>query len=320
MQKESIGRSAKLAYLVFLLSLFAIAQSGTISPSFLTTIAGTYEAGSVVLTSSSLTNGGSFSSQNTTLTFLNTYTATPQFGYGFSYINSLWTQTITATETIIDITSTSSNFNSQVLQLNFTSSTVTLFSINYIACASSFFLDVRTFYSDLTSTTIFNAQLSTSQSVSLSLPMKYKSNSSNTVSVYTTIGLSMLRNLNTFEFSVKTIGYSSSTISVNLTCSAYNGMRFIRFVIFNYENIVTSITSPYFLDMGFGANLGGTIPDSSTLSLSTIGTIYMGMTDWALSDSYSLISYNMSISGLVYSLAVNNTVTRTQTAYFWYRL
>lgn len=28
----------------------------------------------------------------------------------------------------------------------------------------------------------------------------------------------------------------------------------------------------------------------------------------------------MSLSNLVYSLAINNTVTRTQTAYFWYRL
>lgn len=96
-------------------------------------------------------------------------------------------------------------------------------------------------------------------------------------------------------------------------------MRFIRLAIFNYENIVITIDSPYFIDIGYGANLGGSISDSSNLGLSTTGTVFMGMTDWAISDSSSTILYNMSISGTTYSMDVGNTATRTQTGYLWYR-
>jgi len=71
--------------------------------------------------------------------------------------------------------------------------------------------------------------------------------------------------------------------------------------------------------MGFSTVMGGNIPDSSNLGLSALGTIFMGMTDWTLSDSNAVLNYNMSLSGLTYQLT-SNTVTRTQTDYLWYRI
>jgi hypothetical protein len=253
------------------------------------------------------------------VTYLNTYASTPLFGYGFNYISSQWTQTSSAIETIIDVSPLSSSSYSQVLQLNFTSSTITLFSINYVVSSSNSFLDVGTYYKDLTGTNIYSSNLNSIRSTTINLPFKTKSNSSNSIAIYSTIGLSMMRASDTFEFQLNTLGFTLSAISVSLTVQAYNGMAFIRFSIFDYENIVTSINSPYFMDMGFGSNLGGTIPDSSNLALTTTGSIFMGMTDWALSDQYATISYNMSLSGRTYSLSYNNTVTRTQSAYLWYR-
>jgi hypothetical protein len=71
--------------------------------------------------------------------------------------------------------------------------------------------------------------------------------------------------------------------------------------------------------MNFSPLMGGNIPDGSNLAVSVLGTIFMGMTDWTLSDTNAIINYNMSLSGLTYQLT-SNTVTRTQSAYFWYRI
>lgn len=86
-----------------------------------------------------------------------------------------------------------------------------------------------------------------------------------------------------------TIGFNATTILVNLTVMGNNGMRFIRFMIFNYETFITTISPPFYFDMGVGTNLGGTVPDSSGLSLTTTGTIFMGMVDWALVDSATIL-------------------------------
>lgn len=139
------------------------------------------------------------------------------------------------------------------------------------------------------------------------------------MAAYTTVGMSMMRAKNTFEFTLTTLGYSSSTVNVNLTLMANNGMRFIRIMVFNYEAVVTVISSPYFMDLGFGTALGGTVPDGSGLGLTTTGTVFLGITDMAISDFYSVMTYNMSISGTVYSLSSGGGITRTQTAYIWYR-
>ncbi len=69
--------------------------------------------------------------------------------------------------------------------------------------------------------------------------------------------------------------------------------------------------------MGFGI-APTTFIDSSGLGLTTLGTVFMGMTDWALSDSLALLRFNLTISGLTFS-QVASPVTRTNVAYIWYR-
>lgn len=305
--------------LLTLISLLCLGSAATIPPTFVTTIASSFETGTAVLTASTLSTNATASSYSTTLTYLNTYVDTPNCGYGLGLIYSQWPQTSTATEMIFDVSNTTANQAYQIIQLSFTISSISLFSINYIACATSFFLDVQTAYFDLTSTNIGSSSLVSMRSYTLNIPSKTKSNSSNSVAVYTTIGLSMMRSKDTFEFQLTTLGYTYNTTNVNLTVMGNNGMHFIRLSIFNYEAVVTVISSPYFIDIGFGSNLGGSVPDSSGLSLATTGTIFLGMTDWAMSDSYAVLSYNMTITGKTYSLGAGNTATRTQTAYIWYR-
>lgn len=78
------------------------------------------------------------------------------------------------------------------------------------------------------------------------------------------------------------------------------------------------ITPPLYLDMGFVTSSAGSITDGSGLGLTVTGKIFMGMTDWALTDTNAVIQYNMAMSSLTYTLT-SNSVTRTRTAYFWYR-
>lgn len=68
------------------------------------------------------------------------------------------------------------------------------------ATGSQIFLDVRVYYQDLTTTNIYSSSLANARWNLLSLPYKSKSNSSNSVIVYNTVGLSMMRTSNTFEY------------------------------------------------------------------------------------------------------------------------
>ena len=106
--------------------------------------------------------------------------------------------TVSASEVLFDVTSTTSSQIMQILQLNFTSGSISLFSINYLICASSFFLDIQTYYQDLFGTNLNVTNQASSRPMTVSLPMKGKSNSSNTAAVYTTVGISMMRAKNTF--------------------------------------------------------------------------------------------------------------------------
>lgn len=198
MLKFPLGMNGFLSQLLTILSLILLSQTQTVPLTFVSTIPGTYETGSIVLTQTSPTPVGSFSSISTTLTYLNAYTSSPLFGYGLSYMYSQFPTTVSASEVIFDVTSTSSTQFMQTIQLNFTSNAISLFSINYLICATSFFLDVRTFHQDLTGTNLNVTNLATSRSLTVNLPMRGKSNSSNTASVYTTVGVSMMRAKNTF--------------------------------------------------------------------------------------------------------------------------
>ena len=176
-------------------------DTATVSPIFQTTISSVYEASSKVLATSSLTTSGATSSQSTTITYSNTYFSTPSFGYGISYISGTWTQTSGAIETTIDVSSSASAQTSQTLLLSFTTGTVTNFRVNYLVCLpnSFFFLDVQHSYQDLSSDpAIFTSGTTSSRQKTLTLPYKTKSNSSNSVVVYNTVGLSMMRQSHTF--------------------------------------------------------------------------------------------------------------------------
>jgi len=205
------------------------------------------------------------------------------------------------------------------VKANFTSSTVQQFSINYIVCLPNtyFFLDVRNIYQDLTSfSTIYSSALTSSRSQILTPAYKTKSNSTNAQVIISTVGLSMMRQSNTFEYTLNIAGYNSSSFNLTLTLMANNGMRFIRYVVIDYETTASSYTG--YVDMGVGVNLGGTVPDSSGMGFTTTGTIFTGVTDWAMSDANAIITYNMSYSSLTYSLS-SRSVSRTKTAYLWYR-
>jgi hypothetical protein len=125
--------------------------------------------------------------------------------------------------------------SSQTLKLQFTPSTLTQLSLNYVACQTGYFLDVRPFLQDLTTfSTISTSGLNSERSVSLTVPYKYKSNSSNAVVTYSTVGLSMMRTANTFEYALTTGAFSNNDFSLSLTLKSNNGMKFIRLVIFDY--------------------------------------------------------------------------------------
>lgn len=156
-------------------------------------------------------------------------------------------------------------------------------------------MDVRTALVNTSASTVAASNLNTVRTTTINIPYKGKSNSSNSVAVYTVIGISMVRAKNTFEYSLTTNGFATASITATLAVQPYNGVKFLRFSVFNYESIVVTVNSPYFLDMGFGTTLGGTIPDSSNLGLTTLGTIFTGMTDWAISDTFATIAYNMSL-------------------------
>ena len=84
------------AMLLLLLCMAHSALAVSTSPVFSTTISGSFEAGSAVLSTTSPTVSGSFSSQTTTVTYLNSYFTTPSFGFGLGFVNSNWAQTTLA--------------------------------------------------------------------------------------------------------------------------------------------------------------------------------------------------------------------------------
>ncbi len=190
-----------LLLLIALLSLLTPSFCSTTSPIFVTTVTNIFEASSAVLSTSSPTTSGGFSSQSTSITYTNFYFTTPVVGYGVSFINSNWIKTTAIVETIFDLSISTKNATVCTLKLNFTASTILQFSINYFVCLpnNNFFLDVVISYQDLNSyNTINTSSLTGQRSITLNLPYKGKSNASNAVVGYNTVGLSMMRQSNTF--------------------------------------------------------------------------------------------------------------------------
>ncbi len=139
-----------------------------------------------------------FTADSTTFGFLNTYSSIPNIGYGFDFINSNYATTLANSEMLIDITLTAKQSTYATIMITRTQNTVQQLSINYIVCQSTFFLDIRNTYFDLTSETVFTTTSTNSKTSLLIVPYKTKSNSSNAIVVYNTIGLHMIRTSRTF--------------------------------------------------------------------------------------------------------------------------
>lgn len=324
MLRENIPLSSPLSLLLFA-TTFLLISTASINPSFFTSIpADAIETGQLVLglsTPTTFSTNTSMASQTTVMTYANSYTAAPGFGYGWTYINSNWNSTTSAMETMIDLVATV-GIGSTSLKLNFTAGLLTQLSINYILTKlnTQFFIDFTTTYIDFSSnTSICSSSQTGTRSLTITLNYKTKGNSSNSIAVYNTVGISMLKASNTFEFTLSTLSTETYSMSVTLSLPAKNGLRFIRILTINYESVISGASPPYYLDMGFRTTTAGTIPDSSGMTVSDYGTVIMGMTDWALSDTNAVLNYNMSISGISFSLT-SNTVTRTRSSYLWYRL
>ena len=129
----------------------------------------------------------------------------------------------------------------------------------------------------------------------------------------------MQRQSNSYEFSLTLSAKYSSTFTVEVSVPANNRIKWVRICAMSYEKIATTIESPYFLDMGFMSDFGGTIPDSSGSSITTTGTIFTGMKDWGINDANSVLDYSLTFSVRTYTVETNS-LTKYSASYLWYRM
>lgn len=97
---------------------------------------------------------------------------------------------------MFDMILTSTNATSALVQVNRTDNMLQQMAVNYIACSSTFFLDIRYQYFDLSATQVYT--LSGPATTNIVVTYKLKSNSTNAVAVYSTAGISMVRQSNTY--------------------------------------------------------------------------------------------------------------------------
>lgn len=296
-----------------------LAWAGASTPTFVTGMAGIVETGNVALVTTGTYSPYGFTSSSTTITYTNAYSAKPLFGYGYQSIQSLFPVTSSATETIFDLTPTIST-SSTVLLLNFTANAVSQFSVNYMVAVSTFFMEIKNFHFLLTSQSVFTQLDGTTRTATLSLGYVMKSNSSNAVVAYTTIGLSMMRtNIHTFEYTLTIASTTSTTLSLTLSVMPLNRMRFIRLCLFDYETIPIKYLPPYYLTMGFGVTLSEAIPESSGLGFTNQGTIMTGMSDWIVSDASGSIDYSLGVTSTNPTyLLTSYSISRITVSYVWY--
>ena len=82
-------------------------------------------------------------------------------------------------------------------------------------------------------------------------------------------------------------------------------MRFLRICYINYEKVFVNFNPPSYIDIGFTTSFSDSVPDSSSFNLATTGTVFMGLTDWAIKDLNQRINNTISINGLSYSIQNN---------------
>ncbi len=132
--------------------------------------------------------------------YVNAYTSIPNVGFGIDFINSVYQTSLTA-QFMIDLSTVQRLQTYAMIQLNRTANSITQLSVNYVVCDSSFWLDVRQTLVDLSGTTAFTSASSLSRTVTTQIAYKTKSNSSNAMLTYNTIGVDMYRqNSNIFLF------------------------------------------------------------------------------------------------------------------------
>ena len=180
-------------------------------------------------------------------------------------------------------------------------------------------MDVTHTYSDLSSTGLFSSSVNTVRTHDLNFNYEAKSNSSNAVAYITTTGLSMMRQRNTFQYALDITSTGLYFLTARITLQNYNGMRFIRVCVINYESVTNVVESPKFLSMDQVDGMSGTIADNSGISGVTVfGSPFVGMTHWTLSDHSAILKLNIARSDLSYIVEAGS-VTNARTVYVWYR-
>jgi hypothetical protein len=71
--------------------------------------------------------------------------------------------------------------------------------------------------------------------------------------------------------------------------------------------------------MGYISDFSGTIPENSgAVGVTTMGTIFAGMTQWTIDDSNGVNNLNFTVSGNSYTIT-STSLTSCQNSYTWYR-
>jgi hypothetical protein len=246
------------------------------------------------------------------------YTTIPNIGFGIDFIYSVYQTSLNA-QFLLDLSTVQTLQTYAMIQMNRTANSITQLSVNYIVCDSSFWLDVRQTLVDLSGTVAFTSASSLSRTVVTEIAYKTKSNSTNAMLTYNTIGVDMYRqNTNIFRFEISLAAKSLSSFNLSILLGGNNRIRTIRICSYSYEAIANSVDPPFYIDLGVVSSFSGTLPDSSGLSVTSHGTVYTGMIDWMIDDSNSVLNYNMETTGLSYTFTTTS-ISQSKTAFFWYR-
>jgi len=181
-----------ILFLGIIFLLINPSYESTSNPVFLTTLS-TIEVGTWVLVTTNPTTASGVSYENSNFNYLNTYTSVPNVGFGLDLIKSNYQTSVTSQSLMIDLTLVQKLQTNCLIQMNRTANSISQLTINYIVCDSSLFLDIRQMYVDLSASTVFTSASTLSRTVIVELSYKSKSNSTNAVVIFNTIGLEMFR-------------------------------------------------------------------------------------------------------------------------------
>ena len=300
-----------------LISAILTSLTSNATPTFITTFTG-FQTGSLVFNLASPTTAAGYDTSTTAFTFSAAFSATPNIALGLQTLSSTYPTTNATANTLLDLTVASASASGATISFYRTTGVVTKTSVNYLAASTSLFLEVTTSYFDLVGTTIYNIG-SGLRSSSVNMGYRVKSNSTNSVVVFNVAGLSMSRQTSTYQLALTLSAKYSTTYSLQVSVGDKNALKWVRVCGISYETVATTISSPYFLDMGFLTDFAGSIPDSSAASsISTLGSIYTGMAGWMVRDTNYILDYSLTFSLRAYT-QTTVSLTSYSAAYVWYR-